>query len=83
MQKEDVVKILNDNGYVCEIQDNVPIVYLNNYNPDIPETFVNTKISIKRLIPDYNGSIGYRPLKNKRTEEVQTSDLENNFKKVR
>lgn len=57
MTKEEVVNILNNNNFKCELIDNTPMVYVKEYNP-------NTYINIKRLIPEYKGSIGYRPLKN-------------------
>lgn len=53
MTKEEVVKILSENGYECEIRDNVPTVIVS----DFEEETIN---SVKRLIPDYHNSLGFR-----------------------
>lgn len=57
MQKEKVVQQLNNKGYKCELTNSIPVVLL--------ETYTENEISIvKSLIPEYVGSICYKPLRN-------------------
>lgn len=57
-EKDRVIKILIQNGYRYELEDSTIYVYVEEYNQE--------KINeIKRLIEPYNGSIGFRPLKQK------------------
>lgn len=53
MTKEKVIRVLSENGYKCEIIDNVPTVFVSDFEEE-------TISSVKRLIPDYHNSLGFR-----------------------